>query len=165
MPATFEPIATTTLGSAASTITFSSISGSYTDLRVVLVGSCSAFAAYLQFNGVTTTTYSHTYLFGNGSSGQSGRQTSNNFIAIAPNWSGDSTKPGSIQLDIFSYAGSTNKTLLSAYTDDENGSGYVGRVVGLWRSTSAITQVTLTSGGADTFSTGTTATLYGIKAA
>ena len=35
--ATYEPIATTTLGSAASTITFSSISGSYTDLILVFL--------------------------------------------------------------------------------------------------------------------------------
>ena len=162
MPATFESIATTTLGSAASTITFSSIPNTYTDLRLVITGSCSAFAAYLQFNGITTTTYSNTYLFGNGSSAQSSRQSNNNFISIAPNWSGDSTKPGLIELDIFSYAGATNKTVLTSYSSDQNGSGYAGRLVGLWRSTNAITQITITSGGADTFSTGTTATLYGI---
>jgi hypothetical protein len=38
-------IATTTLGSAASTITFSSISGSYTDLRLVLVGNTASGAS------------------------------------------------------------------------------------------------------------------------
>ena len=37
MPATYEPIATTTLGSAATNITFSSIPATYTDLRLVLV--------------------------------------------------------------------------------------------------------------------------------
>jgi hypothetical protein len=35
MAITYEPIATTTLGSATSTVTFSSISGSYTDLVAV----------------------------------------------------------------------------------------------------------------------------------
>ena len=36
MPATYEPIASTTLGSAAATISFSSIPGTFTDLVVVL---------------------------------------------------------------------------------------------------------------------------------
>ena len=36
MATTYEPIATTTLGSAAASITFSSIAGTYTDLRLVL---------------------------------------------------------------------------------------------------------------------------------
>jgi len=35
MPITYEPIATTTLSSAQSSVTFSSISGSYTDLVLV----------------------------------------------------------------------------------------------------------------------------------
>jgi glycosyltransferase involved in cell wall biosynthesis len=43
MPATYEPIATTTLGSAAASITFSSIPATYTDLRLVIVGNLSSF--------------------------------------------------------------------------------------------------------------------------
>jgi hypothetical protein len=35
MAKTYEPIATTTLGTAAATVTFSSISGTYTDLVLV----------------------------------------------------------------------------------------------------------------------------------
>ena len=37
MAITYEPIATTTLGSAAASVTFSSISGSYTDLVLIVV--------------------------------------------------------------------------------------------------------------------------------
>jgi len=61
-----------------------------------------------------------------------------------------------------SYAGSTNKTVLSEAANDKNGSGIVNRLVGLWRNTSAITSITGTT-FAGTL-TGT-ATLYGIKAA
>jgi hypothetical protein len=51
--------------------------------------------------------------------------------------------------------------LLTGGTDN-NGSGGVTRSVGLWRSTSAITSISLFIDGTTTFSTGTTATLYGI---
>ena len=39
MAITYEPIATNTLGSAAASVTFSSISGTYTDLVVVVSGN------------------------------------------------------------------------------------------------------------------------------
>ena len=61
MPATYEPIATTTLGSAAASITFSSIAGTYTDLRLVMVGTTSASDwAFVRFNGTdgSSTAYS-----------------------------------------------------------------------------------------------------------
>ena len=70
---------------------------------------------------------------------------------------------GLYTLDIFSYTGSTNKTVLVTNSVDQNGSGQVGRVVGLWRNTAAITTITLSD--SSNFAIGTTATLYGIKAA
>ena len=57
---TYTPLATSTLGSAAASVTFSSISGSYTDL--VLVISCAQSAAggglRFQFNSDTGGNYS-----------------------------------------------------------------------------------------------------------
>jgi hypothetical protein len=68
-----------------------------------------------------------------------------------------------IEADIFSYAGSTNKTVLNKVATDKNGSGGVEYNVGLWRSTSAITSISLTlEASAQDFPVGTTATLYGI---
>jgi hypothetical protein len=69
-----------------------------------------------------------------------------------------------VTMDILSYRGSTFKTSLNTATNDKNGSGIVLRNVGLWRSTSAITSITLldTYGGGGQFDVGTTATLYGI---
>jgi hypothetical protein len=69
------------------------------------------------------------------------------------------------KVSIFNYAGSTNKTFLVENAADQNGSGDFTAVVGLWRSTSAITAVNLIMGGTAQYKTGTTATLYGIKAA
>ena len=162
MPATYEPIATTTLGSATATISFTSISASYTDIRVVLVGSHETTATTLrmQVNSDTGTNYSYTELIGDGATATSSRGTSSSRINCG-NANFNNTQPSLITVDWFSYAGSTNKTCLVTASQDRNGSGSVLRTVGLWRSTSAITSVQLFPASGN-FATGTTATLYGI---
>ena len=162
MTATYDSIATTTLGSAASTIAFSSIPNTYTDLRLVFYhkGSGSGVRPLLRFNSNTASNYSQTRLSGNGSSAASDNYTSNTYILFS---SDDSSTNGELlTADIFSYAGSTNKSLLATQATDNNGSGIVMVNVGLWRSTSAITTVNLVASGGN-FATGSTATLYGIK--
>jgi hypothetical protein len=165
MPATYEPIATTTLGSAASSITFSTIPATYTDLRLVLkatsTGNCDVL---MRFNSDSSSNYSLTILSGNGTTASSYRdsnQTSMNFEYAS---TALSTTPTLYQSDIFSYAGSTYKTTLFRESGDLNGSGNLQNTVFLWRSTSAITTINLLT-SANNFATGTTATLYGIKAA
>jgi hypothetical protein len=164
MPATYEPIATTTLGSAASSITFSSIPATYTDLRLVMVAKRSgATSNYVvtRVNGDSGSNYSDTQLNGNGSSAASSRNTSavewyNGTIAVIE------TNPALFTLDIFSYAGSTFKTALSTFNNDRNGSGGVQYNVNLWRSTAAINSLTIYASTGN-YDTGSTATLYGIK--
>lgn len=165
MASTYTPIATTTLGSAASSITFSSIPATYTDLRLVLnVTSVSVSDNFqIQFNSDTATNYSQTLLIGNGTTASSTRYTSSSVIWDATNLS--TTLPSFITLDIFSYAGSTNKTALMSSNEDYNGSGFTKASVHLWRSTSAITSIDIKMPSGRTFSIGTTATIYGIKAA
>lgn len=166
MPATYEPIATTTLSSAARNITFNSIPNTFTDLRIVWVGRNETTADYVEitFNN-NTTGYSFTTVSGNGSAAASNRITSNTkWIPNFPPTAGSSTVPFMMTLDLFSYAGSTNKTGLMTCSSDFNGSGLVIRSVGLWQNTSAITSIKL-EGQGDNFAAGTVATLYGIKAA
>jgi hypothetical protein len=168
MPATYEKIATTTLGTAAANITFSSISSAYTDLRLVLVARSSRIdntdPIYVRFNNDTGTNYSYTFIFGDGSSVTSARNTSSDFMQIGEMPAANATANvfNFCSMDIFSYAGSTNKTSLSTQSRDVNGTGRVDARVHLWRSTSAINEVKLTSGSASNFVAGTTATLYGI---
>jgi hypothetical protein len=166
MPATYEPIQTYTLGSATTNITFNSIGSSYTDLRIVLTASFSSTGAALRlrFNSDTGTNYSFTSLYGNGSSANSYRETSTTYIPLDSNFGIPNTQWSLWTMDIFSYAGSTNKTVLTTGNTDNNGSGIVYQEVGLWRNTNAITAVEVSLSGVN-FSTGTTATLYGIKAA
>jgi len=166
MPATYEPIATTTLGTAASSITFSSISSSYTDLRVVIFffkeTATSQTSVRVQFNSDTASNYGFMYLSGNGSSASSGNTNNDNYIYA--NFLTDATSafPCLTTIDLFSYAGSTFKSVLCTGSADKNGSGSVERTAGIWRSTSAITSITLFS-QIGNFATGATATLYGIK--
>ena len=164
MPATYEKIATTTLGSASATITFSSIAASWTDLRLVLVatvdGTNSQYVRIL-FNNNSSALYSTTELRGDGSAAASSRTTDYPYLQTNQKDIASSI-PGLWELDIFSYAGSTNKTTLLKYSGDKNGSGQVLNAVGLFRSTSAINEIKLYLNSTYQFQSGTTATLYGI---
>lgn len=166
MPATYEPIATTTLGSAASSITFSSIPNTYTDLRLVFVAKNVTINDDIQFrfNSDSGTNYSWTTLSGNGTTAASSRSTNNTRLYATSEGNLSTAQFGLATMDIFSYAGSTNKTCLITGNYDENGSGWLERNVGLWRNTAAITAIEIFSTPTN-FAIGTIATLYGIKAA
>ena len=161
MATTYEKIQSTTLGSPTSSITFSSITSAYTDLRLVLVAKdTTGDYPYLRLNSDSGSNYSLTRLQGDGASATSSRQT-NQTEAFLINGSLTTTIPVLIELDFFSYAGSTFKTFLNSYSGDYNGSGYAIRMVHLWRSTSAINNINIFVSSGN-FATGTTATLYGI---
>jgi hypothetical protein len=157
---TYSTIATTTLGSAASSYTFSSIPSTYTDLVLVFGGSVSAFGNLrIQVNSDTGSNYSWTRVLGDGSSASSDRGSNSTFINIAIL---DTNAIGSSIVQLQNYSNTTtNKTVL---TRGNASTSYVSANVGLWRSTSAINSVTvLTSTG--NINSGTVVTLYGITAA
>jgi hypothetical protein len=162
MPATYEKIATTTLGSSSPTITFSSIAANWTDLRLTIVATGTAASNVNMVFNSSGSACSWTQLAGSGSAASAGRiGTGVGRAYITLNFDVLSTTvPQMYTADIFSYAGSTNKTCLVTFQEDKNGSGYVGNKVAMWPSTAAITSITLNG---TNFATGTTATLYGIK--
>jgi hypothetical protein len=160
MPSTYTPIATTTLGSAAANITFTSISGSYTDLILVVNGAGSSGSTsniLVQFNGDTAGNYSYTRLLGDGSAASSARASTQGAIAT-----GDTNTDRFVNIVNFqNYSNSTtNKTVISR----SNSQSYLSAYVGLWRSTAAITSIVYYISGQN-LATGTTATLYGVKSA
>jgi hypothetical protein len=160
MPATYEKIATTTLSSAAATITFSSIAASWTDIRLVLTGTGSTtLNVNLKYNNDSSALYSQTNLAGDGTTAESTGQTSQTFIKQM--YSLFNTTPSMLTYDIFSYAGSTYKTTLITNASDDNGSGRIVNTVGLYQSATAISRIDLTASTGN-FAAGTTATLYGI---
>lgn len=161
MPSTYDRIATTTVSGTTSAIDFTSIPGSYTNLRLVYAPLSNAnIHTYLQFNSDAGANYSYTLVYGSGTAATSMSRTSQNDIQLSWVDNIQNDKVSLFVIDIFSYAGSTNKTLLNSWASDKNGSGVVLRQVSLWRSTAAITSINITSGSS--LKTGTTATLYGI---
>ena len=166
MATTYEPIATTTLGSAAAFVTFSSISGAYTDLRIVMNTATNVSAyPFLRFNSDTGSNYSLTELLGNGSSASSTRGSSMSLIQTN-NVNTTTAIDTMMTWDIMNYSNSTTyKTVLLRASAAGNGTN---AVVGLWRDTDAITSIyigCINSGVDRDFLTGSTFTLYGIKAA
>jgi len=164
MPTTYEPIQTYTLGSAANAINFNSIPATFTDLRATLVvnGYDVGDRPSIRFNADSSSIYSTTRLQGNGSAASSGRNSGNGDIRPSDSDFLASSKTF-MEVDVFSYAGGTFKTALAGISNDDNGSGKVLRCVGLYRSTTAITSMSLFCLSGNNFLTGTTATLYGIK--
>ena len=161
MAATYTPIATTTLGSSQASVTFSSL-GSYTDLILISQPKVTAGSpdVYLQFNGDTTSNYSKTGLYGNGTAASSTRASSQTQINLTANAT-PTTTLGDVQYitHIFNQGNSTTyKTVL--HRGDRASAG-TEAIVGLWRSTSAITSIVIkpSSGSWDT---GSTFTLYGV---
>ena len=163
MAKTYEPIATTTLGSAAASVTFSSISGAYTDLVIVTNFAMSAndqYAHYVQVNGDTSGNYSRTILYGTGSSAGSARQSNNPSLYFGT-WIEDMDTTDRAVTTIFfnNYSNTTTyKTAIGRYNV---ASKEVGVGVGTWRNTAAITSINLAT-NSTTYIAGSTFTLYGI---
>jgi hypothetical protein len=163
MAKTYDPIQTQTLGSAVASVTFSSIPATYTDLVLVYAGviaSGGEVGLTIRFNGDSGSNYSKTDVVGNGSAASSARDS--NYTEANIGLASSTVQANSI-FHIMNYANTTtNKTVLAR---GNNSAGYVRLGVGLWRSTAAITSVTLIAGGSVNFNIGTVATLYGIKSA
>lgn len=164
MPVTYDSLSTfTTTNASSSSYTISPISTSYTDLVLVmsLKSNASNSSLVARFNSDSGSNYSNTYLSGNGTSSLSNRFS--NQTSVYLNYLGfpNAASTFSAQvIHVMNYS-STNmyKTFLSR-SDSSLGSD---SVVGLWRSTSQITSITLYAG--DVFATDCTFSLYGIAKA
>jgi hypothetical protein len=167
MPAaqTYEPIATTTFGSAASSYTFNSVSSTYTDLVLVVYIPTNSTNddIFMQFNSDTGSNYSATWLRGNGTAASSPRSTNLTGIRCSDLGSPTTTNASFIIIQIQNYSNTTtNKTVLTR-ANNAAGNG-LDAFVGLWRSTAAINTIKVYP-ASGSMATGTTMTLYGIKAA
>lgn len=168
MPATYENIATTTLGSAQATVSFTSISGAFTDLVLVAnVKTTTTTNAYLnvRYNNDSNSNYSVTVLRGNGSAASSSRGSNNTVAYLNFTYPMPTSFETTIISHIQNYSNSTtNKTAITRSNIVSQG---VEALVTLWRKTpEAITSLSIsTDNGGSILDIGSTFTLYGIKAA
>ena len=162
---TYTQIASTTLGSAAASVTFSSIAGTYTDLVLVVNGALNTSTSDLNFriNSDSGSNYSRTTLSGSGSAATSVRASS---VANGRfNYEGylDTTFATVTIGNFQNYSNTTTyKTVLSRGNNAGNGTS---AVVNLWRNTAAINAIEIFVSGGPTFVVGSTFNLYGITAA
>lgn len=163
MPSTYDPIATTTLGSDTASITFSSISGSYTDLVLVLYHkeSSASGLVLVELNSNTTNNdYSCTRMTADSGGISSDRSngangTNQRFISWAR------TEWATTIMNFQNYA---SANVFKTIVGRNSNSTPVSANVILWRKTEAITSIKVAPDSVN-FSSGTVATLFGIKKA
>ena len=167
--ATYTPIATQTLASNTATITFSSIPQTYTDLIIAINSGGSVNLDFdMQFNGdsgsSSGTNYSGTGLGGTGSSVYPSSIANSNAIRLDQTGYMTTTVVANAIAHIMNYSNTTTYKTVLAHTNNANAG--TGITVGLWRNTAAVNQIAFSNfGGGATYITGSTFTLYGIKAA
>lgn len=168
MAITYKNLASTTLGSAQSVITFSSISQSYTDLVLRISGLATSGSGNwytVTFNGDTAANYSTTRTRSQGDTPSSGRTTSATSLyddGFSFALGTTASSHGNSEIYIPNYKANANKPLYLYNTTI--GETFLTSVAGLWRNTAAINSISITTGfGSYTSAIGSSFYLYGIK--
>ncbi len=170
----YEHIATTTLGSNAASVTFSSLPTDYEHLqiRASARSTLNTTPGYdgidCRFNGDSGANYSQQGVHGFNSSDTQDEHANINdlrFWAVASDPSNSSLYGGFI-LDILDYRSTSKWTSARAYgcrgPDSSNGFVYFGGA--LWANTAAITSILLAPmAGSAQWKSGSTFTLYGMR--
>lgn len=168
---TYTQIASTTLGSNASSVTFSSIPSTYTDLVLVVSAADTAAGGQqisFRLNSNATAIYSFTTIYGNGTSAASNREVTGagrTYGTINWNTATNTTLGTSVAVANFmNYSNSTTyKTVLSRSSNTAFGTELD---LALCQLTAAVTSIDLYSANSGRlFLAGSTFNLYGIAAA
>jgi uncharacterized protein YukE len=154
-------LANVTLASPANTVTFSSISGSYRDLRLVFSGGIGSDNASFTINNDSSSTYLWATLEGNGSA-VSSAWNGNSYGSFANNYVTWYSSTGILlTMDLIDYSATDkHKTILSRLN---NTARATNALINRWPSTAAITSIRINGNGAN-FTTGSTFALYGVSA-
>jgi hypothetical protein len=166
MPAAMTALATITLGSAQSTVTFSSIPATYRDLRVVItrLSNTNANIYPNRINGDAGGNYSYVGMGGTGSSANSSSGSSNNSVNLELNTFSTTTLEVVTTIDYLDYSATDkHKTVLSRNNNGGTSGGGTDAIANRWASTAAITSLSF-SMNTNTFSAGSVFSLYGILA-
>ena len=162
---TYTPLATVTLGSSASSVTFSSIPATYRDLIIVLsVKSTSAAdqdGLFIRLNN-DSSNGSRVTMLGRASN----ERLSDTGTAIGTPLAGNPANLSPIIIQVMDYS-ATDKhksVLVRANSDAPSQNGVVAAVAGRWASTSAVTSVVLLPEVGPNFASGSTFNLFGVIA-
>lgn len=173
MPDTFIKIASVTVGSGgASTIDFTSIPSTYTDLCILLSlrNNRTGFdrsTTTMRLNGNTGSNYSTRTVYAADGSVGSDSTSSGTYATVgnsnSVNNNANTFTPFTIYIP--NYAGSNAKSFSVDYAQESTTATWVIQsIAGLWNQTSAITSITLGDlQVSSSFVQYSTATLYGIK--
>jgi hypothetical protein len=162
-------IAETILSVASATITFSAIPGTYRNLVLTaVIGPIGAGAAGIgiQFNGDVGANYdSNGAAIGGGATNYQtgfGATSINNAFEVPPNTApAGSAASGTLRIHDYARTVWFKNVEGVTYRPDSNTTQYVIPISGRWRSTAAITSLTVTTGSASTMPVGTVVSLYG----
>ncbi len=152
----YVALANLTLASAASTVTFSSISQSYRDLYLVISGKTvtSNATVDLRLNSdATTTNYSSVTIQGDGTSATT---SSSNTFGLG---SLSTAVVGNVIVEFLDYSSTTKHKSYIVRTDRSDTSTQAR--VGRWANTAAVTTLALPT-GSTTYAAGTSFALYGV---
>lgn len=159
-------LANITVASATSTITFSSISGAYRDLRWVISFKPTTNTDSLQFriNSDSGSNYNRVFMEGYAGDGKYSAAANNqNIMATLYTTGSPSGHPATIIMDWLDYTATDKHKPMLIRTNA--GTNEVVMTAGRWASSSAITGATFTCAiGGGTFAAGTTINLYGVLA-
>lgn len=174
VPPTYEAIATTTLATAAASITFSSIPADYTHLQIRGVSRSTTSGngsdgLYVQVNTDTGTNYSRHYLTGTGASAVADGQATQAFVVAGycPRAGQLANCFGTTVIDILDYANTNKNKTIKALSGVETNydatfPGYISLFSGAWRNTAAITSIKLYA-EANNLAQYSSFTLYGTR--
>jgi len=170
MATTYTLISSTTLTSTSTSVVFSSIPSTYTDLVLrASVRSDSAGTTVHDFtyriNGLTTSVYSKTQVTGNGTAAQSYRQTTTRFFFenMLDGASATANTFGNLEIYIPSYQAAQNKPIGNFGVSENNATlAGINAMAGLFLDTNAITQIECYTSGYN-FASGSSFYLYGIS--
>jgi len=171
MANTYTLIASNTLSAPAATVTFSGIPNTYTDLLLKYSargdnGGISYDAAYLRFNGVTSSSYSNSNLFVNNATVYSNLGTGTTIEGLMDTNGSTSTANTFSNTEIYIpyYLSTTLKPTSRIGAVETNASStYLGIQAGLFNNSSAITSLLLGIVYSSNFVAGSSFYLYGIK--
>lgn len=160
---TYDLLASTTLTSSASSVTFSSIDQSYGDLILQIEAvATSSNTPKVRFNSDSGSNYEAVYMQGLANGGNGSGTYSLDYLRIQ--LANVKTKPSLFSVQVFDYSATDkHKSALSrcVAVEDDGSLDRVGAVASRWANTSAITSITL-DGSTGSWDTGSTFYLYGV---